>query len=84
MSTSWRAFSGPAGEKAAVKLRDELGGVRSVHGQRSIATLSGQDCAAVTCPRSYAGGRVLAIDGGIYAGGPCLVVRLDDDPATTS
>lgn len=77
------AFADHDGEQAAVKFLDQLGGERIVHGHSIIATLTGQDSAEVTGPLSYAGGRVLAIDGGIYAGGPCVVVRLDDDPATT-
>jgi len=83
MLTSRFSFAEPDGEQAAVRLLDQLGGERIVHGHSIIATLSGQDSAEVNGPLSYAGGRVLAIDGGIYAGGPCLVVRLDDDRVTT-
>ncbi len=83
MLTDRFAFADPDGEQAAIKLLDQLGGERIVHGHSIIATLTGQDSAEVTGPLSYAGGRVLAIDGGVYAGGPCLVVRLDDDPATS-
>ncbi|WP_411285236.1 metallophosphoesterase [Lapillicoccus sp.] len=82
--TARHAFAGRDGEQVAAGLLDELGGERIVHGHSIIATLSGQESAEVTGPLSYAGGRVLAIDGGIYAGGPCLVVRLDDEPASTS
>ncbi len=84
MLTSRFAFADADGERVAVHLLDQLGGERIVHGHSIIATLSGQDSADVTGPLSYAGGRVLAIDGGIYAGGPCLVVRLGDEPASTS
>jgi len=77
--TSRYAFADFDGEQEAVELLDQLGGERIVHGHSIIATLTGQDSRDVTGPLSYAGGRALAIDGGIYAGGPCLVVRLDHD-----
>lgn len=81
--TSRYAFADLDGERAAVELLDQLGGERIVHGHSIIATLTGQDSREVTGPLSYAGGRAMAIDGGIYAGGPCLVVRLDHDPAAS-
>jgi hypothetical protein len=59
----------------------QLGGRRIVHGHSIIGTLTGQHPSEVSGPLSYAGGRALAVDGGIYARGPCLVVRLDQDPA---
>ncbi len=77
--TSREAFAQPDGEQEAVDFLDQLGGTRIVHGHSIIETLNGQASADVTGPLSYAGGRALAIDGGIYAGGPCLVVRLDHD-----
>ena len=75
--TSRYGFVGADGEQEADDLLDQLGGTRVVHGHSIIATLTGQDSSDVTGPLTYAGGRALAIDGGIYAGGPCLVVRLD-------
>ena len=77
--TARYAFADAGGERAAVGVLDRLGGERIVHGHSIIASLTGQDSTEVTGPLSYAGGRALAIDGGIYAGGPCLVVRLDHD-----
>ena len=77
--TSRYGFAGHDGEQEAVRLLDQLGGTRVVHGHSIIATLTGQDSSDVTGPLTYAGGRALAIDGGIYAGGPCLVVRLDQE-----
>jgi hypothetical protein len=82
--TARYAFADRDGELVATGLLEQLGGKRIVHGHSIIATLTGQDAAEVTGPLSYAGGRVLAVDGGIYAGGPCLVVRLGHDPAVTS
>jgi len=79
--TSRYAFADFGGEQVAVELLDQLGGERIVHGHSIIATFTGQDSGEVTGPLSYAGGRALAIDGGIYAGGPCLVVHLDHDRA---
>ena len=55
---------------------------RTNRGHSFISTFLGLDSSQVTGPLSYAGGRALAIDGGIYDGGPCLVVRLaPDEPA---
>jgi len=70
------AFAGGDGEQVASGLLDQLGGTRIIHGHSFISTLTGQDPSEVTGPLRYAGGRVLAIDGGIFGGGPCLVVRL--------
>lgn len=80
--TTRYAFAGFDGEKVASEMLDRLGRERIVHGHSVIATFTGQNPGEVTGPLSYAGGRVLAIDGGIYAGGPCLVVRLDPEMDT--
>lgn len=74
--TSRFDFAGADGEAVATGFLDRLGGDRVVHGHSIIATLTGQHASEVTGALSYAGGRALAIDGGIYAGGPCLVVPL--------
>ena len=79
--TSRYAFATFNGEQVATELLDLLGGQRIVHGHSFITTFTGQSPGEVTGPFSYAGGHALAIDGGVYGGGPCLVVRLDGDPA---
>jgi hypothetical protein len=78
--TSRYAFADFDGERVAVGMLNRLGGVRVVHGHSIIATIARRDSREVTGPLSYAGGHALDIDGGIYDGGPCLVVRLDHDP----
>lgn len=78
--TSRYSFATFDGQQVAADLLDLLGGQRIVHGHSIISTLTGQAPGEVTGPLSYAGGRVLAIDGGVYGGGPCLVVPLDGDP----
>ena len=78
--TTRYAFAGSDGAQVATDLLDRLGGGRIIHGHSFISTLTGQDSSEVTGPLSYAGGRVLAVDGGIAGGGPCLVVRIDSDP----
>jgi hypothetical protein len=78
--TTRYAFVGSDGEEVATGLLDRLGGERIVHGHSIIATLTDRQPGEVTGAFSYAGGHVLAVDGGIYAGGPCLVVRLDQEP----
>jgi hypothetical protein len=77
--TGRHAFAGPDGERVATGLLDRLGGERIVHGHSIISTFTRQSVSDVTGPLSYAGGRALAVDGGLFAGGPCLVVGLDDD-----
>ncbi|WP_231635135.1 metallophosphoesterase [Luteipulveratus halotolerans] len=56
-----------------------FGGRQIVHGHTIIAAWLGVDAPAVTGPLSYAGGRALGVDGGLYEGGPCLVVPLPYD-----
>jgi hypothetical protein len=77
--TTRYAFADLDGERVAVELLDRLGGRRIVHGHSIISTIARGDSREITGPLSYAGGRALDIDGGIYDGGPCLVVRLDHD-----
>ena len=52
-----------------------------MHGHSIIATLTGELPSQTTGPLWQAGGRALAIDGGLYAGGPLLLVRLDEEEA---
>jgi Calcineurin-like phosphoesterase len=75
--TSRYAFAGFDGEQVATDLLDRLGGKRIVHGHSFISTLNGQEPKQIVAPFTYAGGRVLAIDGGIAGGGPCLIVPLN-------
>jgi hypothetical protein len=70
------AFMGEGGAATARDLMATLGGSRIVHGHSIIADLTGVPPPEVTGPWSYADGLVLAIDGGLYAGGPLLVVHI--------
>lgn len=74
--TSRYHFSGRDGGAIARRMLDRLGGERVVHGHSIIGSLIDRPSAEVTEPVLYAGGQVLAIDGGRYDGGPLLVVRL--------
>ncbi|MGH3664174.1 MAG: metallophosphoesterase [Micromonosporaceae bacterium] len=78
--TARHEFRSNHGEQVADDVLARLGGRRIVHGHSTIPNHLGVDPASVTGPFPYAGGKVLAIDGGIYLGGPCLVVRLTDAP----
>jgi hypothetical protein len=78
--TSRYAFATFDGEQAAIELLDRLGGRRVVHGHSIISTFTGQSPGELTGPLTYAGGYALAVDGGVYSGGPCLVVALDGQP----
>lgn len=78
--TSRYAFRGPHGHQAAAELLVRLGGERIVHGHSVIADQLGILPAQVEAPFLYAGGLALGIDGGLFAGGPCLVVELPWEP----
>jgi len=71
-----RAFWGPGGAGQARTVLRRLGGRRIVHGHTPIAKLTGQPDAGVTGALAYASGLCLAVDGGIYRGGPGFVHRL--------
>lgn len=74
--TTRYAFLGDAGPARAREVLDALGGSRIVHGHTLVGDLSAVLSDSVQEAWSYADGLVLAIDGGIYAGGPSLVVPL--------
>ena len=75
-----RAFAGPGGAARAETLLRRFGGKWLVHGHTPISNhpdatprRAPQD---VTRPLLYAGGRCLDVDGGMYLGGPGLLVPL--------
>ena len=70
-------FARPDGPAQADAMMASLGVERMVHGHSIVGDLTGVDPAKVTMPLLYARQKVLAIDGGIYAGGPCFVVNLE-------
>jgi hypothetical protein len=74
--TTRYAFRGPDGVVAVDALLSVLGGSLVVHGHSVIADQLGVNPEEVDRPLSYADGKVLAIDAGLYTGGPCLVVEL--------
>jgi hypothetical protein len=75
--TSRYAFLGDDGATRAREVLDRLGGSRIVHGHSIIGDLRQIDAVTVEEAWPYADGLALAVDGGIYAGGPSLVVPLD-------
>ncbi|MBK1785381.1 metallophosphoesterase [Prauserella cavernicola] len=78
--TTRYAFRGPHGQDAAETLLEQLGGERIVHGHSVIADQLGIHPAQIEAPFLYAGGKALGIDGGLFVGGPCLVVELPWEP----
>ena len=74
--TTRYAFRGPDGPEVADLMLQRLGGTRIVHGHSVIADQMGVAPEDVTGPLLYAGGKVLGIDGGVFVGGPMLVVSL--------
>ncbi|HEX9336032.1 MAG TPA: hypothetical protein VF892_09100, partial [Pseudonocardiaceae bacterium] len=74
--TTRYAFRGPDGAEVADKVLAAFGGSQIVHGHSVIADQLGVRPADVEGPCRYADGKVLGVDGGVFVGGPCLVVRL--------
>jgi hypothetical protein len=74
--TARHAFRGPFGEEIVDKLLSVLGGEQLVHGHSVIADQLGILPTLVEGPHRYAGGKALGVDGGVFVGGPCLVVPL--------
>lgn len=83
--TTRYAFRGSRGGSVADEVLSMLGGKQIVHGHSVIADQLGVPPTEVTGPHLYADGRVLGVDGGVFVGGPCLVVRLPwtEDPLPT-
>ncbi|WP_308258449.1 metallophosphoesterase [Saccharothrix obliqua] len=77
--TTRYAFRGDDGGVVAAELLSVLGGAQVVHGHSVIADQLGVSPAEIDGPLRYADGKVLAVDAGLYTGGPCLVVRLDEE-----
>jgi Calcineurin-like phosphoesterase len=74
--TSRHSFRGPVGELVVDRVLGTFGGRRLVHGHSVIAEQLGIMPSQVDRPYRYAGGKALAVDGGVFVGGPCLVVPL--------
>jgi Calcineurin-like phosphoesterase len=74
--TTRYAFRGPHGVEVATEVLANLGGSRIVHGHSVIADQLGVAPADLDGPHSYADDLVLGVDGGLFVGGPCLVVAL--------
>jgi len=71
------AFIGRDGAAHASTMLTTYGGDVLVHGHSIIGSLLRVPSEQVDAPVMYAGGQVIAIDGGRYDGGPLLLVRLD-------
>jgi hypothetical protein len=69
-------FARADGVRAAQQVTARLGGRRVVHGHSFVADLARVPLSEVSTPYLYAEGAALGIDGGLYAGGPLLVVDL--------
>ncbi|BCJ31309.1 metallophosphoesterase [Actinocatenispora sera] len=69
-------FRGEDGVARVAEMLDTLGGHQYVHGHSPIPEHLAVDPSEVTEPLLYADGRALSVDGGLFAGGPCLVTRL--------
>jgi len=74
--TTRYAFRGSRGAETADQILEQLGGKVVVHGHSVIADQLGVPPEQIDGPLRYADNRVLAIDAGLYSGGPCLVVEL--------
>jgi hypothetical protein len=74
--TTRYAFRGTRGGSVADEVLSMLGGKQIVHGHSVIADQLGIDPSDVEGPYLYADDKVLGVDGGVFVGGPCLVVPL--------
>jgi hypothetical protein len=74
------AFAQTGGKDLAADFAATFGARRLTHGHSIVADLRGIEPAETDGALLYCDRRVLAVDGGIYAGGPCLVVDLDTWP----
>ena len=79
--TSRYDYAGRDGKRVAEDVLAALGGQCIVHGHSIIGTLTDQPSEAIEGPIAYAGGLVVAIDGGRYDGGPLLLVELTNPDA---
>lgn len=75
--TTRYSFLGRDGPERVREVLGALGGTRLVHGHSVIGDLRDISSRSVEEAWSYADGLALAVDGGIYDGGPSLVVPLD-------
>lgn len=75
-------FEAIDGAEQAAAMLDCFGGSQLVHGHSTIPDRLGLPGDQIVGPRRYCEAMVLCVDGGIYQGGPCLVVELPVDPAT--
>jgi hypothetical protein len=69
-------FTGPEGPARVRGMLRSFGGEELVHGHSTIPDTTGLEPGRVTEARRYCDGLVLNVDGGVYQGGKCLVVRL--------
>lgn len=74
--TTRYVFAGEDGGYQARGMLDRYGGDRLVHGHTLVGDLLDMPSEQVKAPYLYADDLVLAVDGGRYDGGPCLVVEL--------
>jgi hypothetical protein len=74
------AFASRGGREAAAEVASAFGGRRLAHGHSIVSDLRGNQPAETDGALLYCDQSVLAVDGGTYAGGPCLVVDLDSWP----
>lgn len=75
-----RAFvGGVPGSRRAAAMLDRFGGSRIVHGHSPIQAMPGYEPGMERASLTYADGRCIDVDGGMYKGGPGFLYRL---PAT--
>jgi len=68
----------PDGWRNVERLLATFGGQRIVHGHTPIERVTGLPPRAVIGPYSYAGGRCVNVDGGLYLGGHGFIYRLPE------
>lgn len=78
LTTRYSFAEDDAGGQRARTMLGMLGGRQIVHGHTLVGDLTDTPSVLVEGPLLYAGGLALDVDGGIYDGGPCLVVPLPE------
>jgi hypothetical protein len=70
-------FQGEGGPARVRAMLQTFGGAELIHGHSTIPDTTELEPSQVTQARRYCEGLVVNVDGGVYQGGRCLVVRLN-------
>ena len=75
--TRRRYFESEEGPQLLSRFLQGSGASKLVHGHSTISDTLGIDATEVVGPRTYCHDRAICVDGGVYKGGPCLLIQLE-------